>query len=53
MELTLSEIIADIPTDGSAIVVYMLMFLFVMFTVLGSRNKERPSEDSRTSRDQS
>jgi hypothetical protein len=37
IDLTLSEIISDIPHDMGAVIAYILLILFVGFIVLGSR----------------
>lgn len=39
LDLSLAEVLADIPHDTGAIVVYLLLALFVGMTWAGSRNR--------------
>ncbi|CAN5815204.1 hypothetical protein BH23GEM8_BH23GEM8_13190 [soil metagenome] len=43
IDLTLREIVSDIPHDAGAVVAYILLILFVGFTVLGSRRGKSSS----------
>lgn len=40
--LTVREVLADIPHDTAAVIVYVLVALFVGLTWYGSRNKGTP-----------
>ncbi len=44
LELTLEEIITDIPHDFAALVVYLMLALFVGFIWYGSRPKPPAAE---------
>lgn len=37
LDLTLREVLADIPRDADAIVAYVVLLLFLGFTLAGSR----------------
>ncbi len=39
LDLTLREVITDIPHDAGAVVAYIMIALFVGFTVAGSRRR--------------
>jgi hypothetical protein len=41
LELTLHEILADIPHDAGALVAYSFIALFLGFTLAGSRRSRR------------
>ena len=40
-KLTLRDVLADIPHDFSALIVYIVLGTFIALVVLGSRNGER------------
>lgn len=42
LELTLREIVSDIPHDAGAVVAYALLAIFLGFIWAGSRNKSVP-----------
>lgn len=39
LQLTLQEILGDIPHDASALTVYLMLVLFIAFIWYGSRSK--------------
>lgn len=39
LDLTLQEILSDIPHDAGAVIVYIMLALFAGFVVYGSRGK--------------
>lgn len=41
MDLTLREVLADLPHDAGAVVVYLMIALFVGLVWLGGRNRPR------------
>jgi hypothetical protein len=46
IDLTVREVISDLPHDAGAVIAYILLILFVGFVIIGSR---RPGGDSNTS----
>jgi hypothetical protein len=46
LDLTLKEIVADIPRDGAAIIVYLLIAVFVGLIWAGSRGDVRENDSS-------
>jgi hypothetical protein len=44
LDLTLNEIVADIPRDGASIVVYLLIAIFVGLIWAGSRGDARAND---------
>ncbi len=46
LDLTLRDVISDIPHDGPAFVAYGVIGLILVFIWLGSRNNERPDTEN-------
>lgn len=44
LELTFREVLADIPHDAGAVIVYLLLAVFVAMTWAGSRRR-KPGRD--------
>lgn len=46
LDLTLNEIVADIPRDGASVIVYLLIAIFVGLIWAGSRGDARDNDAS-------
>jgi len=44
LDLTLREVISNLPHDAGAMIAYFLLFMFVALTVIGSRNSGKAVE---------
>jgi hypothetical protein len=48
LDLTLREVITDLPHDAGALVAYLMLALFIGFTVMGSRRRSSPDDATST-----
>jgi hypothetical protein len=46
LDLTFREVLTDIPHDAGAVIAYIMIALFVVFTFLGSRRRSAAGETS-------
>jgi hypothetical protein len=44
LDLTLIEILGDLPRDAGAVVAYLMIGLFIALTVVGSRRRSSDSD---------